>query len=126
MRLRGGVSLVVLYLTWAALHDITLDNAQTFPLEYSFLVLSGVWFVSVALRLLGQGHRLEAVVSLLAVAVGLAACWNLPHHGAPASWMNQLAWFSVLWFFVLTLRLLLFPPRAGAPSRPIQAGEAGH
>ncbi len=125
MRWTGGASVVVLYLTWAALHDITRDNADTFPLEYSLLVVSAIWFTSVALRLLGRGHRAEGAITLLAVAIGVVACWSLPHHQVLPSMLNQLVWISLAWFFVLTLRLLLFPPRTAAPGRPLALGGTG-
>ncbi len=114
MRWRGGVSVVVLLLTWAALDDITTDNANSFPFEYSLLVLSGIWFGSVAVYLLGRRRALAGVTSAAAVAVGVVAYWSLPHHHAPASWVNQLGLFPLAWFLVLTVRMIAFPRSAGS------------
>jgi hypothetical protein len=109
VRWRGCLSFVVLFLTWAALDDITTDNANSFPVEYALLVFSGTWFGSVAAHLIGRRHTLAGITSALAVATGVVAFWSLPHHYAPASWVNQLGWFPLAWFFALTVRMAFRP-----------------
>lgn len=121
MRWRGGVSLVLLWLTFAALHDITFDNAPAFPLEYGILIASGFWFTSLGSHLLGLGHTAAAGMSFLAVTLGLVACWALPHHGAPPSVQNHLAWVPLVWFTGLALRMLVLPWRTGASRHPLGA-----
>jgi hypothetical protein len=121
MRWRGGVSVVVLWLTYAALHDITLDNGLTFRVEYSMLVVAAGWFAALGAHLLASEHRWAAAVSLALLALGVAACWDLPHHGAPPSLLNQLAWIPLLWFFGLAIWMLV--ARRGAPKgRGLSAG----
>lgn len=117
MRWRGIFSLVVLWLTFAALHDITLDNGTSFTGEYTLLVVSGAWFTTVALFLAVRLHRRLAAASLALVALGLAACWSLPHYGAPPSLLNYLAWVPMLWFFGVAVWMISARPIALA-ARP--------
>jgi len=71
MRGRGAVSLVVLVFSWLALDDITTDNATRFPLEYTILVLAGVWFAALGVWLIARRRALAGICSLVAVAVGV-------------------------------------------------------
>jgi hypothetical protein len=109
MRWRGCLSFVVLLLTWAALDDITTDNANSFPVEYALLVLSGIWFGSVAAYLLGRRSAVAGIISVVAVVTGVVAFWSLPHHYAPGSWVNQLGWFPIAWFLGVAVRMALRP-----------------
>ena len=115
MRWRGALSLVLLWLTFAALHDITLDNAPAFPLEYTMLVVSGAWFVTLALYLLVQRHAVAGLVSLSVIALGIVGCWDLPHHGASPSVLNYMVWAPILWFVGIALRMLPVRWRPGTP-----------
>jgi hypothetical protein len=109
MRWRGCLSIVVLLLTWAALDDITTDNADAFPLEYTLLVLAGIWFGAVAAYLLGRRNTVVGIISAVAVVTGVIAFWSLPHHYAPGSWVNQLGWFPLAWFLALAVGMLVRP-----------------
>ena len=80
MRGCGAVSLIVLLLSWMALDDITTDNANEFPLEHTILVVAAMWFVALGVSLIAKRRALAGISSLVAVGLGLAACWSLPHH----------------------------------------------
>jgi peptidoglycan/LPS O-acetylase OafA/YrhL len=115
MRGSGAVSLVVLLFSWLALDDITTDNATRFPLEYSMLVLAGAWFAVLGGRLIAKRRVLAGVCSLMAVAIGVAACWDLPHHYEPPSLVNRLGYVPLLWFLGLAIRLVARPLSAALP-----------
>jgi hypothetical protein len=113
MRGRGAVSLIVLLLLWLALDDITTDNANAFPLEYTILVLAGVWFVALGVSLVAKRRYLLALVSLLAVGLGVVAFWALPHHHQPPSPINYLGYVPLAWFVGLAVWLLAARAQAG-------------
>ena len=106
MRGRGAVSLIVLLLSWLALDDITTDNANTFPLEYTILVLAGMWFVALGVSLVAKRRYLLAVLSLMAVGLGVVAFWSLPHHYQAPSPINYLGYVPLAWCMGLTVWLL--------------------
>ena len=112
MRGRGAVSLVVLVFSWLALDDITTDNATTFIVEYSLLVICGAWFAAVAIWLLARRRVMAGIVSLAALSLAVVAFRPLPHHYAPASPVNYLGLFSLAWF--LGLSVWMAARRAGA------------
>jgi hypothetical protein len=115
MRGYGAVSLVVLLFSWLALDDITTDNATRFPLEYSMLVLAAAWFALLGGRLIAKRRVLAGVCSLMAVMIGVAACWDLPHHYQPPSLVNRFGYVALLWFLGLAMWLVARPLRAAAP-----------
>ena len=121
MRGLGAVSLVVLVFSWLALDDITTDNANAFPLEYTMLILAGVWFAVLGVWLITKRRALAGVCSLAAVALAVVAFWSLPHHYQPASLMNNVGYVPLAWFLGLTAWLLAartkLGPRPGAQSR---------
>jgi hypothetical protein len=106
MRLRGAVSLIVLLLSWLALDDITTDNANQFPLEYTFLVSAGIWFTALGASLVAKRHLFVGTSSLVAVGLGVVAFWSLPHHYQPPSPINYLGYVPLAWFAGLTIWLL--------------------
>ena len=115
MRIWGVVSLGVLLMTWLAVDDITTDNATTFPLEYAMLVLAAVWFAALGVALARRGRVVEGVASLAAVGLGVAACWELPHHYQPFSPLNGFVYVTLAWFFGLSVRLAAWPFPAPSP-----------
>ena len=106
MRGFGAVSLVVLVLSYLALDDITTDNANAFPLEYTMLLLAGLWFAALGVWLITKRRALAGVFSLAAVALGVVAFWSLPHHYQPPSFINNLGYVPLAWFLGLTAWLL--------------------
>lgn len=106
---RGALSITVLVLSWLALDDITTDTADAFPVEYSMLVLSAVWFAVLGAWLVVHGHARAGGISLLAVALGVVAFWSLPHHHQPPSAVNYLGYFTLAWFAGISLWLLRGP-----------------
>ncbi len=109
MRWRGATSIVWLVLSWAALDDITTDNATSFPLEYGILIGAGIWFAALGVWLLVKRRTLSGACSILAVALGLLAFRSLPHHYQPASFVNLLGYASLAWFLGTTVWLLAAP-----------------
>ena len=120
MRGMGAGSLVVLLFAWLALDDITTDNANQFPLEYGILVLAGVWFAVLGGRLIAKRRILAGVCSLMAVAIGVAACWNLPHHYQPPSLVNRAGYGVLLWFLGLATWLVARPLPAASPGGDVR------
>lgn len=106
MRERGAISLIVLLLSWLALDDITTDNANEFPLEYTILVLAGIWFIALGVSLIAKRHAYAGISSLVAVGLGVVAFWSLPHHYQPPSPVNYLGYAPLAWFVGLTVWLL--------------------
>jgi hypothetical protein len=113
MRGRGAVSLIALSLSWLALDDITTDNANAFPLEYTILVLAGMWFAALGVSLVAKRRYLLAVFSLMAVGLGVVTFWALPHHYQPPSPINYLGYVPLAWFVGLTVWLLAARVQAG-------------
>ena len=64
----AAITLVALLLVFAALDDITTDNATTFRVEYTFLVGCSAWLLFVAWSLIRGGHRPLGFASLVALA----------------------------------------------------------
>jgi len=114
MRGRGAVSLIVMLLSWLALDDITTDNANRFPLEYTILVSAGIWFAALGVSMVAKRHAFVGVSSLVAVALGVLAFWSLPQHYQPPSPVNYLGYVPLAWFAGLTVWLLA--GRAGGRS----------
>jgi len=106
MRGRGAVSLIALLLSWLALDDITTDNANQFPLEYTFLVSAGICFAALGVSLVARRHAVAGLSSLVAVGLGVVAFWSLPHHYQPASPINYLGYVPLAWFVGMTVWLL--------------------
>jgi peptidoglycan/LPS O-acetylase OafA/YrhL len=119
MRGRGAVSLVVLALSWLALDDITTDDASEFPLEYAILVSAGLWFAALALVLIARRRFFAGTSSLVAVALGVAAFWSLPHHHQPPSTVNYLGWVALAWFAGVTVWLLAARAGRGQDQPPL-------
>lgn len=115
MRAWGVLSLGVLLMTWLAGDDITTDNATTFRVEYTMLVLAAVWFAALGVALVRRGRAVAGVASLLAVGLGVAACWDLPHHYQPFSMLNACVYVALAWFFGLAIRLVARPWPAARP-----------
>ncbi|MFB3853541.1 MAG: hypothetical protein ACE148_06910 [Vicinamibacterales bacterium] len=116
MRGRGAISVLFWLLSWAALDDITTDNATTFEVEYAFLVLAGVWFAAVGVWLIAAGRRFTGVFSLVAVALAFVAFRSLPHHYGTMSVVNQLGFVPLLWFLGLAMWMLASHEQSAAPS----------
>ena len=118
MRAAGVLSLVVLVLSWLALDDITTDNANTFRVEYTMLVLAGLWFAWLGVALLRNGRAVAGTVSLAAVGLGVLAFRSLPHHYEPVSAVNLLGLASIVWFVGVAAWLI----GRGRPARPATPG----
>jgi hypothetical protein len=53
----GLISLAALFLAYAALDDITTDNATSFPVEYTLLIACAAWFAFLAARMIRRRYR---------------------------------------------------------------------
>jgi hypothetical protein len=103
----GVITAVVLVLVFAALDDITTDNATAFPMEYSILIISGGWLLYVIARLWRSGHRVLGTVSALALVVGVWAQRALVFDVMPGLWTEYVVLLvAYLWFWVLSGALL--------------------
>ena len=118
MRVKGMLSLCVLVLSWLALDDITTDNATSFRVEYTMLVLAGLWFAWLGVALLRKGRAAIGAVSLAAVGIGVLAFWSLPHHYGTASTLNVLGLAPIAWFVGVAAWLIGW----GRPARPAAGG----
>lgn len=103
------VTLTVVALAFAALDDITTDNATSFPLERTALVACAAWFAVVAWRLARERHRLLgglsfgilAMAALVQPAVGPGMDpWRFEYLAT----LGALVWFVMLAGVVVTVR----------------------
>jgi len=93
-------TVAALYLVWAAFHDIAHGEADL-TTEHALLVVSAVWFVSLAMILVRVKHRLLGVVSLVAVGAGL---WGQGAVGSDAASLSSRSIAiagAFLWFVML-------------------------
>lgn len=103
----AAITFAAVVLAFAAVDDITTDNAEQFTVEYAALLgcAAGLLFVSV--RLMRSAHRVLGGISLLALA---AAIWSQRAIGpgiVPGFWTEYVVWtIAVLWFAVLSVVLL--------------------
>jgi threonine/homoserine/homoserine lactone efflux protein len=56
---KWAITVVVILLMYAALDDITTDNATSFPLEYTMLVAGAAWLLYVAVGLIRSRRRID-------------------------------------------------------------------
>jgi hypothetical protein len=109
----GVGTLFAVLLAFAALDDITTDNATSFALEYAVLVACCVWCLVVILGLLNSRRRILAATS---AAILAGALWGQRAigPGTDPSWRPEyVATVSaVIWFLVLSLLLIALGARA--------------
>lgn len=117
---------VALLLVFAAFDDITTDNGTSFRVEYAFLGACAAWFAYVAVRLVGRGHRVLGVISLLALA---GAVWGQRTIGpgiVPGLWPGYaVTTTAYLWFWALALLMIFRGSGRGARAGPAQSGREG-
>ena len=96
------ITVVVLLLIFAAFDDITTDDATTFRVEYTFLIVSAGWLLFFAWLLIRGGHRTLGVASLVALAGALWAQRAIGPRmpaGLRPEYIVMIA--AYLWFWVL-------------------------
>ena len=107
------LTLPALYLVWAAFHDIAHGETD-FTVERAILVLCAVWFIALAVVLVGVKHRLLGLISVIAVGAGL---WGQGVVGTePAGSMSPRSLALVaafLWFLLLAAILGFLSWRVG-------------
>jgi hypothetical protein len=112
----GLLSLVALFLVFAAFDDITTDRSTSFRAEYTALVLCAAWFLAVALRLLSVHRTVLGAISLVALG---AALWGQRGIGpgiTPGFWPEYVATTAAcVWFLVLAI-VLIWLGRRHAPA----------
>lgn len=108
MRIRDAVFTVIAVLVaFAALDDITTDNALSFPLERLALVGCAVWFLRVAWRLWQQDQRVLGAMSCGLVVLAVVVHPTIGQGALPAqfvylAWAGYLATIGALaWFLVV-------------------------
>lgn len=118
--LRDGVlSLVAVFLAFAAFDDITTDNATSFRVEYTFLAFCAAWFLAVAVRLLLAHHRVLGWISLGALGAAIFGLRGMAPGITPGLWLEYLATAGALvWFLALAIVLLWLGRRLPPEVRP--------
>jgi hypothetical protein len=103
----GVITVVALILVFLALDDITTDNARTFLVEYSVLLVCAGWLVHVSARVLHSGRRVLGTLSILALVAGVGA-QRAVAPGIVPGLSTEYVVLSVtyLWFWVLAGALL--------------------
>lgn len=105
--IHGAITLVAVLWSYAALDDITTDDATSFTVEYAVLVLSAVWCLRVASKLMGGGHFALGLVSALVVVAALWGFGSLRPGTVPSWEPRYVATVTSLgWFFLLSVYLL--------------------
>jgi len=106
------VTLVALYLVWAAFHDITHGEADV-TTEYAFLCVCAAWLAYVAVSLVRARHRVLGSMSLAALAAGV---WGQREIGPGITAGLRPAYLATvgafLWFLLLTGILAVMSWRA--------------
>jgi hypothetical protein len=116
----GVVTFLALLLAFAAIDDITTDNATSFQVEYAALIVCAAWLGFVAWRLFLSGHRVLGSVSTLALATAMWAQRGIRPGVVPGLRPEyvviNLAYF---WFWVLTFTLFWLGRRPHRVGRPL-------
>src|SRR5688572_29205196 len=103
----AAITLVVLFLVYAAFDDITTDNATSFRVEYTFLVGCAGWLVFVAWSLHRGGHRALGVASFIALASAVWAQYAIGPGMLPGLRPEYVVMIAAYcWFLVLTGAML--------------------
>jgi hypothetical protein len=96
------VTVVALYLVWAAFHDITHGEADV-TTEYAFLCACAAWFAYVGMSLFRARHRALGSVSLCALAAGVWGQREIGPGITAGLWPSYLATVGAFfWFLLLT------------------------
>lgn len=93
------VTFAAVVLAFAAFDDITTDPAPSFTLEWLGLGVCAVWLLFVSWWLVRCGHQWLGLVSVVALAVGVAASFRIKPGMDPLS-VEYLATLAVLVWFV--------------------------
>jgi len=106
-----AISLLLLFLAYGAIDDITTDRATSFPVEYSLLVGCGAWIVYVAAQFTRARHYMLAVLSVIALcaaAWGLVDIRSVVSRASPKfiSVAGAFLWFSTIAVVALCRQLL--------------------
>ena len=100
------VTAAALVLSFAAADDITTDNATTFRLEYTILVVSAAWLCFLALNLVRRRHYVLGVMSLVALGSALWGQRAIRPGITPGLWPQYVVTMAAYgWFWVLCLIL---------------------
>jgi hypothetical protein len=106
------VTVVALYLVWAAFHDITHGEADL-TAEYAFLCACAAWFAYVGMSLFLARHRTVGIVSLAALAAGISGQREIgPGTTATLSPSYLATVGAMLWFLLLSGILAVMSWRA--------------
>lgn len=96
------ITIVAVILAFSALDDISTDTDASFAVEYTALVICGIWFAYVSWRTHRRGRRSLGNVSIgVTVALALAQ-FTLWLAIGPGQWVAYvvtligLGWFAVL------------------------------
>ena len=121
---QAAITFAALLLAFAAIDDITTDNATRFPVEYTFLVLCAGWLLFVAWSLIRAGHRALGVISIFALAGALWAQRAIgPAGSVPAGLQPEHVVMigAYFWFWALAGAMLWLGWRTmphGGPATP--------
>ena len=106
------MTVVALYLVWAAFHDITHGEADL-TAEYAFLCVCGAWLAYVSVSLIRSRQRALGSVSLAALAAGVWGQREIGPEITAGLWPAGLATVGAfLWFLLLTGILAVMSWRA--------------
>jgi hypothetical protein len=114
----AAITIVVLLLVFAAVDDITTDNATAFPVEYSMLLVSAAWLAFVTARLWRSNHRMLGGVSALALVASVWAQRAIRPGNTPDLWPEYIVMMAVyVWFWALAIGLFWLGRRERIPHR---------
>jgi hypothetical protein len=113
----GVGTIIAVLLAYAALDDITTDNATTFAFEWVLLGLCAAWLLLVSRRLVRSGHRWLGSASLVVLMIASAAGSRIRQGGSfeveYLATLSGLVWFLGLGGLLVT-RALRIPHHSAA------------
>ncbi len=117
LRRDAVLTIAAVMLAYAALDDITTDNATTFAVEWAALGVCATWLLIVCWRLLRGEHRWLGSLSAMVLAVAIGAAPAI-RRGADARVEYLLTIAALVWFLgvggILATRAWRLPQRHAA------------
>ena len=108
----GTLTLIALFLVFAAFDDITTDNDTDFTFEYGLLVICAIWLMFVSFKLFHASRPVLGGISFIALAGAVWAQREVGPDNAAGLAASVTIISAFLWFVVIGVVLLFSGWRA--------------